>query len=157
VPALLEIAEEARQTMRDCGNLRQWTDGYPSAEVLEGDIDRGVSYVVEREGTVVATFALVPGPDVTYRMIYEGEWLNDDPYFVIHRIAARRGARGVLKEAMDFGFGMTENIRIDTHRDNCIMRHLLGKLGFAYCGIIFLLNGDERLAYQKVREAPNRE
>ena len=41
------------------------------------------------------------------------------------------------------------NIRIDTHRDNRIMRHNIEKHGFAYCGIIYLANGDERLAYQK--------
>lgn len=30
------------------------------------------------------------------------------------------------------------------------MQHSLHKAGFSYCGIIYLLNGDERLAYQKV-------
>ena len=37
------------------------------------------------------------------------------------------------------------------HRDNHIMQHLLAKHGFSQCGIIHLLNGDERLAYQKVK------
>ena len=41
------------------------------------------------------------------------------------------------------------NLRIDTHRDNVIMRHVIEHYGFTYCGIIYLLNGDERLAYQK--------
>jgi hypothetical protein len=31
-----------------------------------------------------------------------------------------------------------------------IMRHNILKHGFTYCGIIYLLSGDERLAYQKV-------
>ena len=30
------------------------------------------------------------------------------------------------------------------------MQHILQKHGFRYCGIIYLLNGDERLAYQKI-------
>lgn len=42
------------------------------------------------------------------------------------------------------------NIRIDTHRDNRIMQHNILKYGFSYCGIIYLLSGDERLAYQAV-------
>ena len=29
------------------------------------------------------------------------------------------------------------------------MRHLMEKHGFDYCGIIYLANGDERLAFQK--------
>ena len=44
------------------------------------------------------------------------------------------------------------NIRIDTHRDNKIMRHNIEKHCFTYCGIIYLANGDERLAYQKQLE-----
>ena len=30
------------------------------------------------------------------------------------------------------------------------MQHNLLKHGFTYCGIIYLLNGDERLAYQRI-------
>jgi len=149
IPSLLEIAEEARQTMRESGNLKQWTDGYPSVEAFGQDIRQGVSYVVEQEGRVVATFALIPGPDVTYAKIYEGQWLNDETYYVIHRIASRRGVKGILRTVLDFAFQLTENIRIDTHRDNAIMQHLLLKYGFQYCGIIYLLSGDERLAYHR--------
>jgi len=31
-----------------------------------------------------------------------------------------------------------------------IMQHNLLKHGFSYCGIIYLLSGDERLAYQRI-------
>jgi hypothetical protein len=51
---------------------------------------------------------------------------------------------------MDFCFSLDPNIRIDTHRDNHIMQHNIAKHGFAYCGIIYLANGDERLAYQRL-------
>ena len=53
---------------------------------------------------------------------------------------------------LSFCLTHSDNIRIDTHRDNVIMRHLLEKHGFKYCGIIYLENGDERLAYQKCQE-----
>jgi RimJ/RimL family protein N-acetyltransferase len=52
---------------------------------------------------------------------------------------------------MDFCFAHDSNIRIDTHRDNQIMQHVILKQGFTYCGIIYLLSGDERLAYQKTK------
>lgn len=42
---------------------------------------------------------------------------------------------------------------IDTHRDNKIMQHNITKHSFTYCGIIYLLSGDERLAYQYVSKA----
>ena len=31
------------------------------------------------------------------------------------------------------------------------MQHLLEKHGFSYCGIIYLANGDPRLAYQRLQ------
>ena len=50
-----------------------------------------------------------------------------------------------MAEVLAWSFSQIDNIRIDTHRDNKPMRHLLEKYGFTYCGIIYLLNGDERL------------
>jgi RimJ/RimL family protein N-acetyltransferase len=38
---------------------------------------------------------------------------------------------------------------VDTHQDNVVMQRILEKLGFTYCGIIFVANGTPRLAYQK--------
>ena len=52
---------------------------------------------------------------------------------------------------LDWSFSREGNIRIDTHRDNKIMQHNILKYGFSYCGIIYLLSGDERLAYQSIR------
>jgi hypothetical protein len=51
---------------------------------------------------------------------------------------------------MEFCFSHDTNIRIDTHSDNNIMQHNILKHGFTYCGIIYLLSGDERFAYQKI-------
>lgn len=69
---------------------------------------------------------------------------------VIHRIASYPQAHGIFSSIMEFCFSYDTNIRIDTHRDNKIMQHNNLKHGFTYCGIIYLLSGDERLAYQKV-------
>ncbi|HNZ83431.1 MAG TPA: GNAT family N-acetyltransferase, partial [Sedimentibacter sp.] len=46
-------------------------------------------------------------------------------------------------------FEKCRNLKIDTHRDNIPMQNLLNKNGFIRCGIIYLENGDERIAYQK--------
>ena len=148
---LLDISNEAKGIMRRDGNMEQWAGDYPSAEVFANDIRHGVSYVMEHDGIIVATFAAIPGPDPTYATIYNGKWIDANrPYLVIHRIASRAESHGVMNEMLNFCFTMTDNIRIDTHRDNHIMQHLLKKHGFEYCGIIYLANGDERLAYQKI-------
>lgn len=81
----------------------------------------------------------------------EGVWIDDvQPYHVVHRIASYPDAHGIFSSIMDFCFSKDANIRIDTHRDNHIMQHVIKKYGFTYCGIIFLASGDERLAYQRI-------
>ena len=149
--ALMEIFAAAKQIMRASGNMHQWNDGYPSREVVMRDIDRGHCYVMCENESIIGTMALIPGPDPTYSYI-EGEWPGDEPYYVIHRIATAAPGRNVAKRMYDWAFEhILENgcnvIRIDTHRDNCIMKHILTKYGFKKCGVIYLADGAPRDAY----------
>ena len=147
-----QIFAQAREKMVACGNPNQWTGGYPTDEMLLQDMANGTGYVLEQEGEIVGSFMLAPGIEPTYINIYEGEWLQTEkPYQTIHRIASAHGIKGVLPAVCQWVFERTDNIRIDTHRQNAIMHHLLRKEGFTYCGIIYLEDGDERLAYQKLR------
>lgn len=151
LPAIMSVIEAAKGIMRASGNMLQWNDGYPSESVILSDMAASNGYVVEEDGAIAAYFALIASPEPTYDVIYGGEWLDDErPYHVIHRIASTAESHGVFAAIMDFAFSVDGNIRIDTHRDNGIMQHNILKHGFSYCGIIYLLSGDERLAYQKV-------
>ena len=147
----MEIFAAAKQIMRASGNMHQWNDSYPSREVVMRDIDRGHCYVMCENESIIGTMALIPGPDPTYSYI-EGEWPGDEPYYVIHRIATAAPGRNVAKRMYDWAFEhILENgcnvIRIDTHRDNCIMKHILTKYGFTMCGVIYLADGAPRDAY----------
>lgn len=42
------------------------------------------------------------------------------------------------------------SIKVDTHENNKPMQRLLEKLGYEYCGIIYLENGDKRVAFEKL-------
>ncbi len=150
--AIMSVLEAAKGIMRANGNMNQWVNGYPSEEVIADDIAKGHGFVVtENEGTIVGYFAFIPSPEPTYAQIYDGEWLEDTlPYHVVHRIGSRPEVHGVFRAIMDWCFRQDRNIRIDTHRDNRIMQHVITKYGFSYCGIIYLASGDERLAYQKL-------
>ncbi len=158
IPAIMAVIDAAKDIMRRSGNTGQWINGYPSAAVIENDIDRGFGHVVTDDAVLVGYFAFVPSPEPTYAAIYDGAWLDDAaPYHVIHRIASVPEAHGVFNALMDWSFRMDPNIRVDTHRDNGIMQHCIDAYGFTYCGIILLENGDERLAYQRyIREFPSR-
>ena len=150
LPVILNLRDQAREIMRSYGNTFQWPDGYPREDMFVKDIEQGYSYVMMNdEGTIVGTFALIPGPDITYKVIYDGQWLDDEPYHVIHRIASTPQSHGILDALLEFSEAIAPNIRIDTHEANIIMRKGLERHGYQYCGIIHLLNGDERMAFQK--------
>ncbi len=155
LPALMELYESGRSTMRRSGNMKQWTHGYPTQETVKQDIANGNSYLCldESSGQAIGTFAFIIGADPTYARIYGGQWTDDTrPYATIHRLAGREDAQGVAAACINWCYGQLPNLRADTHRDNLIMQHILRKHGFRYCGVIHLANGDERLAFQKIPE-----
>ena len=148
---IMKVMDAAKKIMRLSGNMHQWGEGYPSEAVIMADMERNGGFVIEDDGKTVGYFAFLSSPEPTYAKIDEGKWLNDElPYHVVHRIASYPDVHGIFSNIMDFCFSKDQNIRIDTHRDNAIMQHNIAKHGFTYCGIIYLANGDERLAYQKI-------
>lgn len=147
---IMPIYEAAKKKMRADGNLHQWSDKYPDEETLLNDIARGELYIAHDGNEIYGVFMLSFSGEDTYKEI-QGAWLNDEAYAVIHRIASLGKGKNLLGDAIDFAFEKTNNIRIDTHEDNNIMRTLLKKLGFIYTGIIHLKNGDERRAYQLIK------
>lgn len=123
VPRIMEICADSRRIMRSDGNMTQWTGGYPSEDVISSDISRSVGYIIEDDGI---------------------------PYCTIHRLASTISSHGIAETCFRWCWERSGNLRVDTHEDNRIMRHCIEKFGFVYCGVIYLQNGDPRLAYQKV-------
>ena len=149
--AIGEIYENAKRFMKECGNPTQWDDGKPNIDTAREDMENGVGYVAEEDGKILAVFMFYIGSDPIYDNIYEGAWINSEPYAVIHRIAVKEQGRGLIGYCIDECFKAFPNLKIDTHRNNIPMQKALRKRGFEYCGIVYLENGDERLAYQKVK------
>lgn len=151
IDTLMALFESGKRIMRKSGNMKQWTGNYPSIQQIEREIAAGYTHVcIDEQGQIVGTFAFIPGIDPTYLKIYEGAWVEDTrPYAVIHRLASTEESHGVADAVFSWCYGQVPNLRVDTHRDNLILQHILLKQGFRYCGIIYLANGDERLAYQK--------
>ena len=174
IPALRPVFEAAKAIMRADGNHDQWSaPGFPDDSLLLRDIARGGGFVIEIslrdplglgrndktivisseaeggvEKSIVAYFALLPSPEPTYDII-DGAWLTDGPYGVIHRMASYPEVHGIFSTIIDYATSRFAHLRIDTHRDNRIMQHLIEKHGFTYCGIIWLEDGAERLAYER--------
>ncbi len=151
MPAVMQVYDIARRFMQKTGNLNQWVDGYPAEELIKEDIQKKQSFVcLNEEEEIVGVFCYIEGEDdPTYLKIYNGDWLNNEPYGVIHRIASSGKEKGVAEACLGWAFTRFKNIRIDTHRDNVVMQNILKKFDFKYCGVIYLRNGAERLAFQK--------
>lgn len=147
--AIMDIYHVARQGMQRSGNKKQWGDSYPSRELIEKSILDDKQYVFQHKGELVGTFYFAVEEEATYARIYNGEWLNDDPYGVVHRLASNGRHKGVAHFCLEWCLLQCDNMRIDTHRDNIIMQNILEKNGYVRCGMIFTHDATERLAFQK--------
>ena len=150
LPKLNKLYEMARGYMRENGNPNQWGTNYPSDELITEDIKSGVLYTDE---DVNFAFVLM-GEEKAYKGIYEGSWLNDEPYLTLHRVAGNGKVKGVFSRVFEYSLmkmkeaGLS-NIRIDTHEKNLTMQKALARQGFVRCGLVRLREG-ERIAYQYV-------
>ena len=147
---IMSIYSSAREYMKESGNPTQWGNSYPPVEVIENDIHSGISYVICENGMPHGVFVFFTGDDPTYSRI-EGDWLNDLPYGVIHRIGSDGTVKGIFSKISAFCKDKISNLRIDTHNNNLTMQHLLDKHGFKHCGTIYLANGQPRMAYHFTR------
>lgn len=151
IPRLIEIYQKAKGFMRKTGNLYQWGEGYPdSFDLLAKDIENNHLYVVKENGVVHGVFAFILGEDPTYQIIEGGEWLSFAPYGTIHRIASDGTIHRMMDKAVSFCWEKIPHLRVDTHPDNKVMREAILRNGFVYRGIIYLKNGEQRLAFEKI-------
>ncbi len=137
--------------------IPQWGNGYPGMQEAQNDIAKGVCYVVEEDGVICAVASILFEEDPNYAQI-DGEWLNEEAYGVIHRIAVAQSCQnsGCAWELVQYGEHLAlqqgiSNLRIDTHEKNFAMRSFVEKCGFVLCGVVVMQKDlTLRLAYQKV-------
>lgn len=139
--AIKEVYDIAVKHMNDEGNINQWND-YNSFEVgVKKYINDGCFHVVLLENEIVGFFALIYGIDKTYNVIRYGNWLNNDEYVTIHKIAVKYYQKNIASFILNYIIDEIKNkniynIRIDTHKDNISMQTFLNKKGFTHCGEI---------------------
>ncbi len=150
LPQILAVYAYAREFMVRTGNPNQWGKITPKQEVLEEDITSNRLYIVENDGRIAGCFMFEIVADPTYAVIEQGEWRSDEAYGVIHRVANNGTIKGMFGQIFEFCRRQINHLRIDTHDDNKIMQHVVEKYGFLRCGIIYLANGDPRIAYEYI-------
>lgn len=150
------------QDMFAAQGIDQWQNGYPNTHSIKQDMAAGHSYVVRNSARQIVGTAMISfDGEPTYKHI-DGEWLSktDSSYAVVHRIAIhpqwkQQGiARFILAHTWQRILqGHASSFRIDTHKQNVAMQALIKKMGFSYCGIIYVDDGSERLAFEKIVES----
>lgn len=153
---ILNIYKEAREYMALNGNKDQWGDNYPPRKLIEEDIATGKCYISYDEH-ICGVFYFAIENDPMYDVIKDGEWLNDNEYAVVHRIAVSKNThnKGIASQCIDYAVEICKannmfDLRMDTHKDNQPMQRFLEKKGFEKCGIVYADDGTERLAYHRI-------
>ncbi len=150
IKQISKIYENARNFMKKTGNPLQWTDGYPSDEQIRKDVKDEVLYLIKENGTIIGVFVFIIGEESSYKRI-QGKWLNNEKYGTIHRVASAGLKRGVFGICSDYCKKIIDNVKIDTHKDNLVMKKQIEKNNYEYCGIVTLSDNTVRDAYQWIK------
>lgn len=152
IEAIMGIISDAQAALRELG-IDQWQDGYPTAEIIERDVESKVGYVYVEDNMVVGYAAIVLTGEIAYKQIDDHVWGTGEDYVVVHRLCVgkdftRKGiALSLMRKAKELAIEAGySGFRIDTHRGNVRMLSMMDRLGFEYRGIIRYDSG-ERLAY----------
>ncbi|MFX3618832.1 MAG: GNAT family N-acetyltransferase [Sporolactobacillus sp.] len=145
--SIMAITDQAKVFLKSQG-VDQWQNGYPALGDFEQDIRDQDLFVFKLNDQVAAYAALIAGPDEHYKLIEDGEWLNQEgPYYAIHRVAVSEQFRGqqvaqrLFERSLDYlrsNHPSVKSVRVDTHPENQIMQHVLTKVGFKRTGNVYM-------------------
>ena len=148
------ILQEAILRRKEDGS-NQWQDGYPNPAVIQKDIEKGEGFVLVADEAIVGYSAVIINDEPAYEQI-EGNWLTNDDFVVIHRIAISEKylgkglAKMIIKYIEDFALSNNiYSIKADTNFDNIAMMKIFENLGYILCGEVYF-RGSSRKAYEKV-------
>ena len=153
---IMTIIEDGRLFLKP-QQSGQWQDGYPNIDNIKDDISKGYLYAILTEDDDIASIAAFTYHEEDYDHLYEGHWISEYPYMVMHRISVKEKYRhqgygdALFKlfelVAKEEGY---HSIRIDTHQNNKVMLHLLEKNHFILCGKAILKPNKDRLVFEKI-------
>lgn len=149
-----DILQQAIIRRKNDGS-NQWQDGYPNLEVVKKDIEKESGYVLTEGETIVGYIAVLINDEPAYEKI-EGEWLTNDDFVLFHRVAIAENylgkglAKMMINYIEDFALkNKIKSIKADTNFDNDAMLNIFEKIGYKYCGQVYL-RGNPRRAFEKV-------
>jgi GNAT superfamily N-acetyltransferase len=149
-----EILQQAILRRKQDGS-DQWQDGYPNPDVVQNDIEKGVGFVLLEGETIIGYSAVIMNYEPAYDDI-RGQWLTNDDFVVIHRVAISEDylgkglAKKIIKYVEEFALqNDIYSIKADTNFDNIPMIKIFENMGYTLCGEVYF-RGSARKAYEKV-------
>ncbi len=154
VARVMPIINSAKQHLKEQG-INQWQMGYPDEERIIADAKVGKGFFVKEEDVIIAYLYIDLEGDPAYEQL-KGQWVVEQPYVVVHRMALCEDKRGQGRSAAIFSlveaYAKQRNInyfRLDTDEGNKKMQHILKKNGFNYRGILRFDNS-EKMGFDKL-------
>lgn len=133
LPIIWNILQQAIEQRKQDGS-DQWQNGYPNEQTVYEDIRNGYGYVLVDNHVIVAYAAIIFGVEPAYNDI-KGQWITNDDYVVVHRVATSNLVRGkgiatvIFKVVEDLSRQRKVfSIKVDTNFDNAAMLKVLAKL-----------------------------
>lgn len=134
---------------------QQWQDGYPNLNVVQNDIEKEQGFVLLDGTKIIGYTAILINDEPAYAGL-DGNWLTNDDFVVIHRIAISENylgkglAKKIIKYVEDFALkNSIYSIKADTNFDNIAMIKIFENLGYSFCGEVYFRESP-RKAYEKV-------
>lgn len=153
IDEILEIIKSAILHLKEQG-IDQWQDGYPNRESIENDIANKKGYILTNSEDILGYTFIDFDKEPCYDVI-DGAWATFDNSIVLHRIAISDKHRGKKLSSHLFSLACevgrkngVNSVRVDTHKDNKKMQHVLAKNGFTYRGKV-VVNGKNRMGFDK--------
>lgn len=157
---IMRIVADAKAVLKKRG-VDQWQGIYPQAEDFTENIASGECQLVFHGAEPAGFFCLSQRHEEAYDHLTDGKWTPDLDCCVLHRFAVAANYRGsgmaryMLRCAEELCRSCGLNcIRIDTHRKNKAMQHLLTGNGYRFRGnlIITIEEGHDpaRQGYEKI-------
>ena len=153
IKVIKDICESARLFQLSQG-FQQWSEGYPSLELLTKDITSGIGYLIFLDGDIIGYCVIDPDGDSEYDLA-DNLWTSHEPYAAIHRLALSAKARGhhlslpilnmIERQVAESGIRVT---KVDTGLENIPMQRLLASAGYV-CRGRYQFTWGPRLAFEK--------
>ncbi len=119
--------------------IYQWVDSYPTKEIIENDITKGVLFVLKNGTEIIGAINISEEQEAEYQTI---DWKFDDSkVLVIHRLVInpKHQRNGYAQKLMDFAENFAEvnnysSIRLDAYSRNKRVMNFYKRRNYFICG-----------------------